>query len=487
MRIGVGGIHTECSTYNPIRSRIGDFRVLRADALVADPAFAVLKAWPQHRFVGLLHARALPGGPVERATYEALRAEFLDRLAQALPLDGLYLAMHGAMAVEGLDDAEGDWIAAARAAVGPDCPVAASYDLHGNISQRVIDAVDMVSAYRTAPHIDVDETQARALAMLDAVLAGGPRPVVVWAKVPVLLPGERTSTVDEPARSLYARLPAVDGVPGVLDASILVGYVWADEPRATAAVVMTGTDEAVLSREAATLAQAYFDAREHFAFGPRVGSIAQCLDWADAATTRPVILAESGDNPTGGGVGDRTEVLHALLARGAEDTLVAGIADRPATEAAFAAGEGARVPLSIGATLDPAGSTPWTGEAQVVRLSPGVDAADRQAAVRIGGVTVVLTARRRPFHTLADFAALGLDPATVRLLVVKSGYLSPDLAPLAAPNLMALSEGVVDQDIPRLPARRIHRPTYPFDEDFAYVPQPTASARARLAAEAGPG
>lgn len=475
-RIAVGGIHTECSTYSPVLATEADFRVLRGAALTADPSFALLRDYDA-TFLPTLHARAIPGGPVARAAYEAFKAEFLERLKALGPIDGLYLAMHGAMNVEGMEDAEGDWITAARAAVGPDCPISASYDLHGNVSQRIIDALDMFSTYRTAPHIDVEETKRRACAMLMQRLAGGVTPLLLWVPVPVLWPGERTSTVDEPARSLYAQLPAVDAVDGILDASMMVGYVWADEPRATAAIIMTGTDPDAMEREGTRLARAYWDVRDDFVFGSRTGTVDECVEWAVGSTTRPVILADSGDNPTGGGVGDRADLLRALLARDAREVLIAGIADRPATEACFAAGTGARLRLNIGATLDTQGSAPVEAEAEVLVLDPGADLADRQALVRIGGIRVVLTARRRPFHNIADFTRLGVHPAEVAILVVKSGYLSPELAPIANPNLMALSPGVVDQDVEHLPRHRTTRPTFPFDRDFDWQPRPVWSAR----------
>lgn len=476
MKIAVGGIHTECSTYNPILARRADFTVLYGAQILDAPDFACLGAY-DWEIAPTLYARTIPGGPVERASYESFRAEFLERLQAALPVDGLYLAMHGAMKVEGMDDCEGDWIAAARAVVGPDCPISVSYDLHGNLSQRVIDAIDMFSAYRTAPHIDVTETKQRALLMLHRRLSEGIDPVVLWVKVPVLLPGERTSTVDEPARSLYARLAEVDAVPGILDASIMVGYVWADEPRATAAIVMTGTDMAAMAREAGTLAAAYWAAREDFVFGPPTGSIEDCLALAAAAATRPVILADSGDNPTGGGVGDRGDVLAAFLERGTGSALFAGICDAPATEAAYRAGPGARLPLTIGASLDPAGVS-VSVEVEVVRLLEASRPELREAVVRAGAATVILTARRRPFHDIEDFTRFGFHPRDFDLVVVKSGYLSPDLAPIANPNLMALSEGVVDQDIPRIGNHRRTRPVFPFDRDFAYEPAPLLSARA---------
>jgi microcystin degradation protein MlrC len=475
MRIAVGGIHTECSTYSPVLMAVDDFRVLRGADLLGAEYFNFLKAdGVEH--LPLLHARAVPGGPVSRVAYEAFKGEFLDLLKAALPVDGLYLAMHGAMNVEGMDDAEGDWISAARAVVGPDVIVAASYDLHGNVSQRIIDQLDIFAGYRTAPHIDVRETMVRAWSMLIEALKSGKRPGVAWAPVPVLWPGERTSTEDQPAKGLYDVLPAFDCRDGVLDANLMVGYVWADEPRATACAVITGSDKAAAAKAAEEIALSYWNAREEFRFGPVTGPLDDMLDIAEKADTLPVILADSADNPTGGGVGDRADVLNALIARGFDGALIAGITDRPAVEACFAAGKGDKIALTIGGSLDPS-SMPAKVEAEVLVLADAGTPAERQAVIRIGGITVVLAARRRPYHNIADFTLLGLDPASVRLLVVKSGYLSPELAPIANPNLMALTQGVVNQDIEGLVSNRRARPAFPFDRTFDYQPQARFSAR----------
>lgn len=477
MRIAVGGIHTECSTYSPVFMTVEDFRVLRDTDLLGAEYFNFLDA-DGIEHVPLLHARAVPGGPVSRAAYEAFKAEFLEKLQAALPIDGLYLAMHGAVNVEGMDDAEGDWISAARTVAGPDCPIAASYDLHGNVSQRIIDQLDIFAAYRTAPHIDVRETMVRAWSMLVKTLRTGNRPGVAWAKVPLLLPGECTSTEDEPAKSIYLGLPPFDAQPGILDANLMIGYVWADEPRATACAVVTGTDKAMASKAAVEIAQQYWNAREKFGFGPVTGPLEEMLDIAEAAETSPVILADSADNPTGGGVGDRADVLRALIARNWQGALLAGITDRPAVEACFAAGQGATLALRIGGSLDPT-SIPAEVVATVLRLEDSGAAADRQAVVGVGGIEIVLAARRRPYHNIEDFRRLGLDPKAVRLLVVKSGYLSPELAPIANPNLMALTDGVVNQDIANLASHRRARPVFPFDRDFDYAPAATLSARWR--------
>ena len=475
-RIAFGGIQIECSTYGDILSRMEDFSVVRGQALADSRRYAFLKTYP-HRFMPTLVASAVPGGPVERKTYDALKGEFLDGLRKLLPLDGLYLPMHGAMFVEGLQDAEGDWMAAAREVVGPDCLVSASYDLHGNVSQRVVDQLDAFSAFRTAPHIDREETFRRACDMLVGCLDRGVRPAIVWAPIPVLMPGERSSTEYQPAKRLWAQLPALDKKPGVLDASLLVGYVWADEPRATASAVLTGTDPAVLHDTARALAQTYWDARKEFQFGVPTGTMAEVIAQALKLDTKPVVLSDSGDNPTGGGTGDRADALAELLKMKVSNAVVAGIADRPATLACYEAGVGATLPLKIGATLDPGNSKPIQVTGKVVFLAKTDQLPERQAVVDVAGISVVLTARRRPFHLPQDFTSLGLEPTSFKIVVVKAGYLVPEIAAFANPNLMALTDGAVNQDIPRLSNR--HRvPTFPWAQDLAYTPASKVSARA---------
>ncbi|XUY29482.1 M81 family metallopeptidase [Agrobacterium sp. rho-8.1] len=475
MRIAFGGIHTECSTYSTVLMQVEDFRVFRGNELRGMDYFNFLDA-DGIEHLPLLHARAVPGGPLSRETYETFKEDFLKRLSAALPVDGLYLAMHGAMNVDGMDDAEGDWISAARAIVGPDVIVAASYDLHGNVSQRIVDQLDIFAAYRTAPHIDVRETMVRAWFMLVNALKTGVRPGVAWAKVPVLLPGEKTSTEDEPAKSLYSALPAFDSRPGILDANLMIGYVWADEPRATACAVVTGTDVAAAEQVATEIAQSYWDARQSFRFGPVTEVLDDILDIAETTGTGPIILADSGDNPTGGGVGDRADVLQALIKRNWQGALLGGITDRPAVDACFAAGEGTIIDLKIGGSLDPSSPSVEVA-AKILKLDDQEAANERQAVVEIGGIIVILASRRRPYHMISDFTRLGFDPAKVRLLVVKSGYLSPELAPIANPNLMALTNGVIKQNIESLRNERREGNIYPFQANFQYVPQARPSSR----------
>ncbi len=474
-RVAVGGIRIECSTYTPILTRMEDFTVSRGQALADVPFFSMLKKYP-YRFQPTLLADAVPGGAVEASTYQKLKSEFLDRVNALLPLDGLYLAMHGAMSVEGMQDGDGDWIASAREVVGKDCLITASFDLHGSLSRRIIDNLDMLSAYRTAPHLDREQTTQRACNMLVRCLDQHIRPTMVWSPIPVLMPGERSSTRYQPAKRLWAQLPAVNAHPGVLDASLLVGYVWADEPKCTASAVLTGTQPAVLRKYVLSLAQQYWDARKEFQFGVPTGPLDEVIEKAVSLQPHPVVISDSGDNPTAGGTDDRADVLAALLKRHVRNVVIAGICDKPATDACYRVSVGRTLPLSIGATLDPKASKPVHANARVRFLSHMDDPLGRQAVIETAGVSVVLTERRRPFHHIYDFTSLGLDPAKFKMIVVKAGYLEPEINKIANPNLMALSGGAVDQDIIHL--SNYHRiPSYPFQPNLKWKPFAVVSAR----------
>jgi microcystin degradation protein MlrC len=474
-RVAFGGIQIECSTYTPILARMEDFQVHRGPQLADMPFFSHLKTYP-FPFQPTLLAQAVPGGAVEAKTYHQLKAEFLQRVKGLLPLDGLYLAQHGAMFVEGMQDADGDWIASAREVVGPNCLITASFDLHGSLSHKIINNLDMLSAFRTAPHIDKVETTQRACDMLIHCLNQQIRPTMVWSPIPVLMPGERSSTRYEPAKRLWGQLPALNAHASVLDASLLVGYVWADEPKATASAVLTGTSPDLLKKDALSLAQQYWDARKEFKFGVPTGTLAECIEKAVHLHTRPVVLADSGDNPTAGGTDDRADVLAALLERHVRDVVIAGICDRPAAEACYRAGVGVTIPLSIGATLDSKASKPVHVTGKVVFLSHKQDPLGRQAVIEVDGVSVVLTTRRWPFHLISDFTSLGLEPTKFKIVVVKSGYLEPEIAKIANPNLMALTDGAVNQDIVHL--TNYHRiPSYPFQPNLLWKPFTVVSAR----------
>lgn len=478
-RIAIGGIASECSTYSRIRSRLENFRVLRGEQITNSEQFSFLKRYDVP-FLPTLVANAGSGGPIARDAYESLKAEYLGMLRALLPLDGVYCAMHGAMFVEGMTDAEGDWYEATRQVVGPDCLISASYDLHGNVSQKIVDNLDCITAYRTAPHVDRVENTMRATDMLTHCLRYGIKPSIVWATIPVGLAGEQSSTEWDPGRRLWSDLSEYNRMPGVLDVSQLVGYVWADEPRSAASVCVTGTDPAMQARIAAELAARYWDARREFKFGSPTGTIEETIATAMAARTQPVVISDSGDNPGGGGNADQTHFLQAILKAGAKNVLIGGMTDKPATDACYAAGVGRTIPLSVGATLDPVESKPVKVNATVKYLHPVTDPAEREAVIEFDGITMTLSSKRRAYHAAEAFRDLKLEPTAFKIVVLKCGYLNPTMKPLANPHLMALSPGAINQDIPNIENK--HRvPSFPWVEKLTYAPRPYRSKRTNRA------
>jgi microcystin degradation protein MlrC len=321
-----------------------------------------------------------------------------------------------------------------------------------------------------APHEDAWETRERAAYNLVARLKSGGRPHLAWAQVPVLLPGEKTSTRIEPARSLYGQLASIEAMDGILDASIWVGYAWADEPRCQAAVVVTGDDQALVQGTASSLAAEYWRVRDDFAFVAPTGTLAECVAQGLASRARPFFISDSGDNPTAGGAGDVSWTLGKLLEYPSLSAIYASIVDPAAVAAARAGGS---VDVLVGGKIDPGPSGPVrvTGTVRTVRQDP---VGGTIVVVQAGGVHVIITERRKPYHLVRDFTDLGLDPAKVDLTVVKIGYLEPELYSLARGWLLALTPGGVDQDLPRLGHHRIERPMFPFDPDMS-TPNLTAT------------
>jgi microcystin degradation protein MlrC len=461
-RIAIGGLAIESSTFSPHRSVATDFTVVREAELLAR-----YDSLPEHvDWVPLVHARALPGGAVERGFYDATKDELLARLRAAVPLDGVYLDIHGAMTVVGMTDAEGDLATAIRAVVGPDCLISASMDPHGNMSRQLVATLDLATSHRLSPHEDAALTRRRAVTNLVACLDRGVRPLRAWVRVPVLLPGERACTRDEPAKGIFGRLPAIERLAGVIDAAVWIGYAWADEPRCAAAVVVTGTDATAIVREAHGLAQMYWDARRRFDFSVPAAHADSCIANGLSRRERPFFISDSGDNPTAGGAGDVVYMLEKLLdepriARGRATAIWASCVDPAAVERCVSAGVGADVDLRVGGALGSSRAVTFHGRVQGIR--PADPVGGDIAVVASGGVRAILTARRKPFHYMSDFRELGLDPAAHDLTVVKVGYLVPDLFDAAKAWCIALTPGGVDQDIVRLGHRALDRPIFPLD------------------------
>ena len=239
--------------------------------------------------------------------------------------------------------------------------------------------------------------------MLTHCLRYGLRPSITWATIPVGLPGEQTSTEWEPGHRLWSDLSEYNRLPGILDVSQLVGYVWADEPRSAASVCVTGFDPKLQAEIAKELAQRYWDARNEFHFEVPTGTIEETIAQAMALKTQPVVISDSGDNPGGGGNSDQTFFLQALLKAGVTNVLLGGMTDQPATEACYKAGVGATLPLSIGATLDPKMCSPVKVTATVKSLTKVDDVAEGQAVVEFNGITGNLVGLTAPLSLCRGF------------------------------------------------------------------------------------
>ncbi|MET0475556.1 MAG: M81 family metallopeptidase [Mycobacterium sp.] len=481
-RIGIAGLGIESSTFSPARTDAAAFHPIRGTEVLARYADFLGDGTPLRaaaQWMPALVGKALPGGIVTAGAFDALGDEIIERLAALPRLDGLWYDIHGAMTVEGIDDAEVVLLQRIRETVGADVLISTTMDLHGNVSRELAHLSDLITCYRMAPHEDHLLTKERGVRnLVERLRAGAGRPLKAWIPVPVLLPGEKTSTRIEPAKGLYAQVPEVVSQPGVLDAAIWVGYAWADEPRNRAVVVVTGDDEQTVCAGAERLARAFWQARADFEFVAPAGPLDECIRAALASDERPFFISDSGDNPTAGGAGDVTWSLARILESDAllDNSRTVIYASLPAPQAvvtAAAAGVGASVTVTGGAAVDARHAGPVTFSGVVHAIRHGDRDAETEVVVRRGGLHVILTGRRKPYHREDDFTRLGLDPRTADIVFVKIGYLEPELHDMAAEWRLALTPGGVDQDLLRLGHRRIRRPMFPFDDDF----EPDLSAR----------
>jgi microcystin degradation protein MlrC len=473
--IAVAGLGIESSTFSPARTRAPAFHPARdGDVLTRYPFLAPgMPLLTAARWRGALVGKSLPGGMVTADAFAELSAELIERLTAMPHLDGLWYDIHGAMTVEGIDDAEALLLGRIREVVGPDVIVSTSMDLHGNVSRELAHLSDLITCYRMAPHEDHMETKERAARnLVELLVSGAPRPVKAWVPVPVLLAGEQTSTRVEPAKSIYAAVEDVEAVNGVTDAAIWVGYAWADEPRNRAAVVVTGSSLPAVTSGAERLARGFWAGRREFAFVAPTGSLAACLDDALASEARPYFISDSGDNPTAGGAGDVTWGLGHVLARpeftdpGGPTVIYASVPGAGAVAAAEEAGVGATVTVTAGAEVDDRHAGPLTMTGVVHAIKHGDRDAETEVVLRVGSVYAIITKLRKPYHQEHDFTDLSLDPRGADLVIVKIGYLEPELFDMSADWKLALTPGGVDQDLLRLGHRRIRRPMFPFDPEM---------------------
>src|SRR5262245_9025979 len=274
-------------------------------------------------------AAASPAGRVTRDIYHAVKERMLADLGTSGRLDGVLLDLHGAMVPEGLDDGEGDLIAAVRAAVGPDVPIAVTLDFHTNLSSAMVQHANLLHGYKTYPHVDMAERGEEAAARLLEVIAGRLRPTAAFRKPPLLPPLGNQGTARGPMRRLYDLADEMDRDPRVITVSVFEGFRFADIPDAGLGIYVATNDDPALAEELAErLARVAWEHRHEFLHTalPVKEAVAKAL----AAEGRPIVLADMADNTGGGAAGDGTEILRELLRVGARSAVVAGPWDRDA-------------------------------------------------------------------------------------------------------------------------------------------------------------
>ena len=298
----------------------------------------------------ILWASAEPSNRVEYDAFEALSSRILDGIAASLPLDGIYLDLHGAMVTETFDDGEGELLARIRDLVGPDVPLAASLDLHANITQEMAALADVLTVFRTYPHLDMADTGARAGSLLLEVIELGRKPHTAFRKLPFLVPLQAQSTDTEPARSLYGALPR----PGSLasgTAEITLGFPPADIHQCGPAIVATGFSPAAAERTADAVERRFLDAETRFPVGMVTPACAVRRAMEIGRPGRPVILADVQDNSGAGATSDATGLLAELVNAVSRKTALAAVCDPEVAAAAHAAGAGNRIRVALGGKL----------------------------------------------------------------------------------------------------------------------------------------
>ena len=504
MRIAIGAFMYEANSFSPVQTTLDDFA---AGTLVRGAAMLdyfrdtntevagflhACAALPEAEVVPLLAADANPAGLVQAATYIALRDELLDRLARAQragPLDVVLLALHGAMVAEGEDDPEGAVLAAVRDIVGPEAPIAASLDLHANVTARMAAAADVLVGYRTYPHVDQRRTGERAAAPALASAQGGPRPRTVVQKVPLIVPAETMQTTHGPMHEVRAEADWLEAEGAALAVSVFGMQPWLDLPEAGCSIVVVGTEAHEAHEHARRLARQLWQRRTAFDV-PLVAPDA-AVQRALAAEQGPMLLVDSADSTSAGSPGDSVAVLQALLDAGcgrtdagptAADLCLMPLVDPPAAAAAHAAGAGETLTLAVGGTLDPAHSPSVAVTGRIERLTDGrvmrkgpaytgmaMDAGPT-AVLAIGAIRLLLMSRTIPTSDPEIYRAAGLEPATARIVVVKSPNLfRAAYGPFAQDIILLDTPGVSSPNLHRFNWQRIGRPIYPLD-DFTWDP-----------------
>ncbi|MDP0927131.1 M81 family metallopeptidase [Paracoccus onubensis] len=474
-RIAVGGFLHETNTFAPTKAALADFERGGGSGPIARGKEIFSRSGKSNQGImgAIDHARAQgwdivptiwcaasPSAHTTEEAFETVSGEMIERIASALPLDGIYLDLHGAMVCEHLDDGEGELLKRLRACVG-EVPIVVSLDLHANVTPLMVEMADVLDSYRTYPHVDMFTTGKRCGEILGRLM-NGEKNEKAYLQAPFLTAISWQSTDENPAKGLYAEVARL--AEGLLSVSFNMGFPAADFPDCGMSVTAYGTG-------AGEAAQALMD-RVMAAEPAFVGEVLT-PDEAVAkarllAGDMPVIIADTQDNPGAGGDANTTGMLHALIRAEARNALIGGIYDPEAALAAHAAGVGATIRLSLGGQSG--GDAPVEAEFIVEAVSDGKFLAKGPyygvgpmnlgpcAALRIGDVRICVISLKAQMAEREMFRHLGLIPEQARVIVVKSSvHFRADFAPIASAILVAAAPGPMAVDPASLPWKRLRK------------------------------
>ena len=465
-RIAIGGFQHETNTFAPSKADYAAFEAgggwpgvqygepifgaVEGANIPAAGAIQALRALG-HSMVGTAWGAASPSAHVTSEAFERITTELASRLKQALPVDGVYLDLHGAMVVETYDDGEGEILRRVREAVGPRVPVIASLDLHANVTLAMFERADALVAYRTYPHVDMAETGARAARLLDRMLRVGERPKGSLHQLDYLTGIPSQCSFIEPCKGIYAELSRLEEKTGAV-LSFTPGFPMADFADCGMAVFGYGAEDAV-----ERLRGAVADAEKDFAMELHDASDAVRRARNRGEPGAPIVLADTQDNPGAGGNGDTTGLLKVLIEQNAQDAVLGMLIDPGSAGRAHEVGQGHTAAFALGGLSRIPGDAPIAGEFMVERLGDGrftcTGPMFRGFRMTLGpmallrsraapGVRVVLASRKCQAADQEMFRTLGIEPRRSRIVALKSSvHFRADLEPIAKEVLVVRSPG----------------------------------------------
>jgi microcystin degradation protein MlrC len=425
-------------------------------------------------------SEATPSGPVSREAFETIAGEIV-AAATAQPLDGVLLQLHGAMVVEHLEDGEGALLERLRAVLGHEIPIAITLDLHANVTDLMAALADIVVSYRTYPHVDMYEAASEAADILARALTGEVRPKVAVARG-ALIDGvdHGRTTSPGPMREVLESAAQFEKEPGVLSVTVNAGFPWADIKDAGPSAVVVGDGASPRYGEIArALMDEIWESRHrHTVESVNTATAMDMLRQAGAGTP-PVVLADFADNPGGGGYGDATGLLGAMIEAELQNAAFATVFDQEAAGICHQAGEGAEVSLLLGGKTDPKFGAPLDVRGTVVRLTDGKFTLDGpmakgarinmgpSAVLRVGGIEIVVAGGRFQAYDRQYLLHAGIDPVKKSVVAVKSAqHFRAAYAPIARDIIVVDSGGgLTSNDFKTLSYTKVRRPVYPLDLD----------------------